>query len=196
MALTIGPAGRGADRRRDLMLHGLGLAVGSMTMAIVLTGVGIAVRHSYEEVAVWLGWLLSVLAVLWLVFVLTGRRTPSRLSRWQVPAHWRHTYPPGFTAVAYGFLLGLGALTDVLTPAFWALAVATVALADLPLALAAWLVLGAVRLWFTARWTLVVAEAVSCGIDPPHDLGSRSVLSFTRLAAAGATLGLALMSIT
>lgn len=191
MALTIGPAGRGADRRRDLALHGLGLLAGTLLMALLLTAVGIGLRAVDADAELWIGGALALLAVVWLLVVVSGRRVPWGRSRWQVPSHWRHTYPPGFTAAAYGFLLGLAAPTDALTPAFWALAGATVALADLPLAITAWLTLAGVRLWFTARWTLVVTAALACSAQPPDDLGNRSVLPIVRFAAASATLALA-----
>ena len=88
----------------------LGLVLVLVNAALDGLGAGSATVTRYGLIVLGLGWTLSALGAPGLPF-------PRR--RWQVPEQWRFTMPIEVTLFAYGALLGVGFLTDVVLPAFW-----------------------------------------------------------------------------
>jgi hypothetical protein len=129
-----------------------------------------------------------VLLVGWAVHLMTGSGIPFPNSRWQVPKDWRHTLPFGFTVGAYGFLLGLGVLTNVVGPVLWALIGASVVIADAPTVLVMWLAYGVTRAAVTAREAWVVGASD----DPGGQQARPSHLRLVRGMACAVLLLLAL----
>lgn len=155
MATAISLAGGEADQSRFFRLHILGLVSGALTMALALTLVGdiidrvLQVGGAQWTDAVVIG--LGFVAAGWASTVSTGRGLPYPRPSWQVPDHWRHTLPPEFTLTAYGYLLGIGALTNAVLPSLWVLITLTVVMHDVPLAITAWLIYAGGRAWTTRR---------------------------------------------
>jgi hypothetical protein len=149
MAQTIAPAVSGNESKRQLIGHGIGLALGSTAMALFLVLVGSLLR----AVGAWrppVVALATAVATLWAITTATGRGLPYPRSRWQVPVAWREELPPLWTVAVYGVLLGLGFATDVVLPAYWLLVGLTIATADVAASLAAWLAYAATRAVTTA----------------------------------------------
>lgn len=149
MALTIGPAVRQGDRGRVLAIHTAGLLTGAVAWCLVLVLAGSALgAAAWPEL---MDELAAVIVAAWTFRVLTSRGVPFPRSRWQVPDVWRHRFPEQFTAFAYGLLLGVGFLTDVVLPAYWILVAATVLSGSLAPALAAWTLYALTRAVTAAR---------------------------------------------
>jgi hypothetical protein len=72
--------------------------------------------------------------------------------------------PPYFTLSAYGYLLGLGFLTDVVVPAYWLLVALTIFGGAGGAVALGWAVYIGARCAVTARATRRVA---ACPLDPP-----------------------------
>jgi hypothetical protein len=158
MAQTFGPAVSGASRRQAMRLHVTGLLLGSGTMAAAVTLVGTSLPLIDHRAIRVVAAVLGVLAAGWAAKMVfrVGLRYPR--ATWQVPEEWRHKLPIGTAAAAYGFLLGLGALTDVVLPAFWLLVGLTIVAGKVSVALAAWTVYGFMRAWMTGRMVQAVVE--------------------------------------
>lgn len=171
MATAISLAGGEAGRSRFFRLHALGLASGALTMALGLTLVGavsnrmLSVAGTQWTAAVLIG--LGFVAVGWALTVSTGRGLPYPRPSWQVPDHWRHTLPPEFTLTAYGYLLGLGVLTNAVLPSLWVLIILTVVMHNILLATAAWLIYAGARAWTTRRDLSPRAPTEASGILLP-----------------------------
>jgi hypothetical protein len=164
MVWTIAPAVSGRQRRRVLTLHVAGLLAGAVTMCMILVLVAAGVSALGLDSPDWLRLVVAALLVAWLIRGITRRGLPYPRSRWQVPEQWRARLPLQATAPAYGYLLGLGALTDVVLPTYWLLVGVTVtALGSFWWALVAWLAYGA------ARGAVTIAGVrhftATCGID-------------------------------
>jgi hypothetical protein len=190
MALTIGPVGHG-ERRPLLVVHGIGLLVGSTTTALVLMLVGVALRPVVPEgdparLAA------LVVAVAWAFNLLTGHGPGFPASHWQVPEQWRHQLPPMFTVFAYGVLLGAGVLTNPVVPLIWVLVALSALLPPSPWIVLAWVLYAATRWGTTLRATKHVNRAGDPGTSNPRPAG----LGVVRLASAAvlAALGIALIS--
>ncbi|MDQ2630410.1 MAG: hypothetical protein M3Y75_05475 [Actinomycetota bacterium] len=167
MALFIGSVGGGASSRQLTLVHTFGLLLGSVSIGLLLWLVGAAVRpvvEGFDLVALLVGAVLAA----WAVRVAVGRGLPFPSSRWQVPQQWRHTLPAGFTAGAYGFLLGVGFLTSVVLPVYWLFVGMSLLVSDLFLVLLAWCIYGGVRAVVTAREARVVSTAADIGSVPAH----------------------------
>lgn len=183
MALTIGPVGDESDRRRLLLSHGLGLLGGALSMALVLTllaallnavlptsSSSMSAAAAIGGVVVLIGWTLSSAGIAGL---------PYPKSRWQVPESWRRVLPAQFALGLYGYLLGLGFLTNVVLPPFWILIAGTVIANDIFLALGSWASYALVRLLLTAYATQrAVAEQDSLEVI---DLRGPGRLVFLRI---------------
>lgn len=178
MALTIGPAVSEAERRHWLAVHGLALWLGALTTACVLTIAGTLLSGPLASGRIVAG-IVVALALAWIARVVAGVGLPFPRSSWQVPDRWRHTLPSRFVAGGYGYLLGLGFLTDPVLPAFWILVGGSVVAASLPLAAGAWTVYALTRLYMTRRAAAVVAASPD---DPPEDVNPRASFAAARAA--------------
>jgi hypothetical protein len=153
MAMTIGPVGGEAERRRLLRWHSVGVLIGSAVMGLLLALAGSLVGAE-------IGWLdgaisvvLAVVLLAWGVRFLSGRGLVYPRSKWQVPEHWRSTLPLPFTVFAYGVMLGVGWVTDVVSPVYWLFAGLTVLMASPGEASVGWAAYAFARLALTARAT-------------------------------------------
>jgi hypothetical protein len=195
MATAISLAGGQARQARFFRLHIVGLALGAVTMAFALTLVGAGLDEVLRSAgppwaqAVLIG--LALVAVGWTLTVVTGRGLPYPRPSWQVPEGWRHTLPTEFTLTAYGYLLGLGVLTNAVLPSLWVLIGLTVAVNSLPLATAAWLLYAASRAWTTRRDLSPHAPTEVSDTSLPHRF-HREARAHTICRAATATLLVAL----
>ncbi len=154
MAAAMGSAGRRATRVQSKVCawHYAGLLAGSMTMASIVAA---AAAVTPQSTALYLGAACVPLALLEAV----GARPPQ--SRWQVPEYWRRSMDPDISAAAYGFILGFGVFTAVMTLGFWAFLL--LALTQPALAIfAAWACYVVGRSF--VHWRLA-ARADSCGIE-------------------------------
>lgn len=104
---------------------------------------GSATATRYGLIVLGLGWTLSALGR-------TGLPFPRR--RWQVPEQWRFTMPIEVTLFAYGTLLGVGFLTDVVLPAFWMFVLVCALLASPAVIVPAALLYAATRFVALALW--------------------------------------------
>lgn len=163
MAWTMGPAVSRVRRRRLLRMHCLSLVLGATTAAavFVLTGALAQRADATGSRAVAAG--AAVIAVGWAMRALGLPGIPYPRSHWQVPEHWRTGMPAYFTLSAYGYLLGLGFLTDVVMPAYWVLVAITVVSGNTAAIALGWFTYVATRAFATARATERVA---ACPIDP------------------------------
>jgi hypothetical protein len=164
MVWTIAPAVSGRHRRQVLIVHGVGLVAGAMTMCfmLILMASGIAALHIGSPP--WLRAAAASVLVAWSFTVATGRGLPYPRSHWQVPERWRATLPLKATAGAYGYLLGLGPLTDVVLPTYWLLVGITLTTAGgAAWALLAWVTYASVRAAVTVRG--VGRYASTCAAD-------------------------------
>lgn len=184
MALAIGPVGDVAHRRRLLMIHGGGLVAGSVLLAAILTIVGVPFRLGFGALPATAQLVVciagSLVLVLWAMRVLTGSGLPFPRSSWQVPSAWRFDMPYEFTLGLYGFLLGLGILTDIVMPTFWLLIAASLAVAHPLLIVLIWIGYALVRLANTWR----VSTELSCSPDPGYEPAAPSGMSRFRIVAA------------
>jgi hypothetical protein len=142
-----------------------------MSLALVLLAAALHPFAGAEAVVV------GVLCGLWAFRVATGAGLPFPRSRWQVPAHWRESLPLLFTLTAYGYLLGLGCLTDVVLPTFWVFVGLSVLDATVVHVVGAWLVYAATRAWRTNRG---VRAAPTC---PVPSTGAATPFGKQRLQA-------------
>jgi len=188
MALTMGFAVSEADRRLRLQVHAVGLVAASLTMALALTGFGVLAGGPAIEIGPIANVLVAGVLVLWAIRAVTGRGLPYPRSGWQVPVEWRESLPPAFTAAAYGYLLGLGFLTDVVLPAYWILVGLTLMVVSLPAAAAGWSVYGVTRAALTWRDSAAVA---TCSIATDALRGRRG-LGVARWICAACLLALAM----
>lgn len=135
MAASLRPAVRGATGkhlRGVLALHGAGLIVGALLMALVLALLGSALTATR---LMWIPIVLAGTALALAALQIAGFGLPQ--SRWQVPEYWRRTLDAGMLPVAYGAILGLGIFTAVTVAAFWVFLVITLRF-PAPVALAGW----------------------------------------------------------
>lgn len=153
MVLTILPAGRGDHLTALLRNHAAGLLLGSAVTALLLTSLGALVAALVPAAGDALLIAAAALAIVWLPNAILPARdaVPWPRSSWQVPEQWRYTMPLGHTMFAFGFLLGVGVVTNAVFPVVWVLVVLTVAAGQPFMALAAWLVFAATRWAMTAR---------------------------------------------
>lgn len=190
MAWTIGPAGRGAKGRRAVTVYAIGTIIAGLTMALLLLLLAPAVRAGLTgdlrsagalvAAAICVGWIPRTLGF-------RGPRYPR--SRWQVPEHWRQTMHMDFTLLVYGFLLGLGFLTDVVLPAYWVLLVGSLVVGSMVSVICCWLLYGAVRAAVVGRGARRYARlAVD---EPPPEICTLTQLRVVRAVAAVALLAVA-----
>lgn len=189
MALAIGPAGSGARKRTLLAAHGLGLLIGATIMAVSLTLLAAGVAPILAAVRDAAAVLAAVTAALWALNTLNtncGLRYPS--SSWQVPAAWKESLPQGFTAAAYGILLGMGFLTSVVVPLYWVLVAGSVAAHSLFVTIVAWWIYSGARLFTTVLGSRAFSDAgmeFEClpTTTPPGSPKSIRVVSAVTLAS-------------
>ena len=189
MALTIGSVGDRAEQRRNLLIHSLGVIAGALVMGLMLVLLGVALQGVLVEIERPMLAITIALLVGWAIYTSLGVGVPFPNSRWQVPKDWRHTLPFKFTVGAYGFLLGLGVLTNVVVPVIWVLVGASIATASAPAVLLIWLVYGITRASVTAREALVVGESD----DPGGQEARPSHLRMVKTLACATLLMLAVM---
>lgn len=146
MVWTIAPAVSGGERRRVLAIHVAGLLAGALTMCLVLVLLAAGVNGLQWTTPSWLHAVTAIVLLAWIVRAVSHRGLPYPRSRWQVPESWRARLPLKATAGGYGYLLGLGPLTDVVLPTYWLLVGVTVfAIDSVGWALVGWLAYGATR---------------------------------------------------
>jgi hypothetical protein len=181
MAWTIGLAGREDDRRRGLIVHSIGTLLGSLTMAFLLILAAPATRALIDSAGSAAATGAAVVLIAWVPRTL-GRRGPAYpRSSWQVPEHWRQTLPMLFTLVLYGFLLGLGILTDVVLPAYWVLVGGSLAVVSLPAVVIAWTAYGITRAYVVL---VGVRQLASSPADEAPEICSATQLSNSRRLVA------------
>lgn len=166
MGATLSLAVRGA-RRRAVTIHAVGMMAGSVTMALCLTVAAAIVAPILSTMPAAAGMTAMVVLAAWALKLTTNVGLPYPRRRWQVPEGWRWELPLPFTLGAYGYLLGLGALTDVVLPLYWVLVGATIAAGSLPLAVAAWIVYAMARVWMTVH-AASIADAHELPPADPH----------------------------
>lgn len=184
MVQTIASTVGGTERRRALMIHAGGLVLGSGVMAAGLFLVGTGLRTLLGEEA--LVYAAGIASLIWAVTTALGRGAPYPRSGWQVPETWRQTLPFRFTVGAYGVLLGLGFLTDVVLPTFWILVALSLALPSLVAVLVAWFAYAAGRAIWTWRESQDAGDP-TCSVTEPGQFrlaryGSASVLVLIAVA--------------
>lgn len=184
MAGSIGPAVR-RERRSLMVSHISGLIAGGALMALTLTLAGglldLAAARSHPVMRSVVFVVVIAVAFGWLSRLTFGWGLPYPRRRWQVPEHWRQSLPPLFTMSSYGFLLGIGFLTDVVLPSYWIMVGATLAVANAALALGAWLLYAGVR----ALITVEQSRAFSAAADERRDVADPPAINAPwRLAAA------------
>lgn len=142
-ALRPGPAavsGPGPKSvHRVTALHGAGLLVGALIMALLL---------SFVRALLVGGGLRSLLfipaAIALMLAFLQCAGLPIPQSSWQVPEYWRRAMDADILPVAYGVVLGFGVFTSVVVGAFWVFVAGTI-LCSVPLALTGWLAYACAR---------------------------------------------------
>jgi hypothetical protein len=159
MVETIGPTGHSGGLRATLaacMTFALGALAGGVATFVSLSTAGLALDAggAAEVVA-------GAIAIAAALGEARGTRILPQVRR-QLPEHWRRVLPMPLAAAGYGVLLGLGFTTFVLTFAVWALAGASVALADPAAGLVVGLAFGA------GRALPVVALAPFAGSEPGY----------------------------
>lgn len=157
MVQTIVPAVSGTDRQRWLRIHTSALVLGSITTALSLTIIGESLQ-SMNWPAHLVLYPASVILVGWIGRSAFGIGLPYPRSRWQVPEVWRDLLPPTATAAAYGYLLGVGFVTDVVLSAYWILFALTIALGDINVAVVAWTTYAVCRAITMVRRMRVIAR--------------------------------------
>jgi hypothetical protein len=177
MALTIGSAGSAAERRPAMRNHVAGLLLGGLTTGLSLAGLGAALRPVADPGSVAVTAVVATLAAGWALTTAVGVGLPYPQSRWQVPEQWRYTLPFPFTVGAYGYLLGLGFLTNTVSAAFWLFVVLSLLVPNTGIVVLAWLLYAATRAVATARGNRRVA---ACPLDPPSEIYSYAALDGTR----------------
>lgn len=177
MAGTIGSVVNRANMPKLVRSHAVGLWLGGLTMALALTLLGALVRPAVLQLFTPLKLLAVPVLLGWAARAMGRGGLPFPSRAWQVPEHWRYTLPPAMTLGAYGYILGLGWLTHIILPTYWILFAGTIAVASVPIALAAWTAFALGR--FLTAWR--GARLVASGNDDvtPHNL------RYTRKAAAG-----------
>jgi hypothetical protein len=191
MVWTIAPAVSGRERRRILGIHSAGLLAGAVTMMCVLLLIGGALRVTGVTGATGgslVQFATAVVLVGWALQAAGGPGLPFPRSRWQVPEDWRATLPLPATGLFYGFLLGLGPLTDVILPAYWLLVGATLASDNVLVAAVAWVVYAGVRALVTIGG--VREYSTSCALDGSPSTQIRP--AYERTVVRMATIGLLL----
>jgi hypothetical protein len=166
-----------------LYLHSTSLALGALTAAAGFTLVGALIRVG-TPAGTWLAWLGAAVLGGWALRTLGLPGVPFPRSHWQVPEHWRTGMPPQFTISAYGYLLGLGFLTDVIVPAYWFLVLLTAADGGFAAIALGWLAYAIARIAVTVRATRRVA---ACPVDPTD---SRLDYAWERRLTRGLTAGM------
>ena len=165
MVQTIASTGGGMEKRSALIVHGIGLVLGAATMALLLFLIGEALRAAEPIETIALG-LLGVLSVVWAVSTLSRRNAWYPRSNWQVPETWRYTLPFRFTAGAYGYLLGIGCLTDVVLPSYWVLFGLSMVVPAFGVVVLAWVIYAVIRWAWTWRFSMR-ATGTACPVVPP-----------------------------
>jgi hypothetical protein len=191
MAGTIGSVVNRARMPTLLRTHAIGLALGAVTMALVLSLLGAVTQPALREFGTPLAIIAGVVLAGWALRIVVPWGLPFPQRSWQVPEHWRYSLPPTVTLGTYGYLLGLGGLTYMVVPTYWLLAAGTVAVTSLPVALCAWIGFALVRFLTTWRGARIVTTASDGSEDvTPHGL------LMTRTAAAGLLAATAIASVT
>lgn len=193
MGLTIGAVGDGASRRHLLQLHGLGLVLAALTVSVALFLIGTLLRPIITDGQTPLTVVAVAVLTGWAIEVLTGRGLAVPRSHWQVPEQWRRELPGAVTAGAFGYLLGLGFLTNVMLPSFWVLVGCSLLSPSLLIVVSAWLIYEGGRYLTTVRATREVGCQLAVpGVDTP-----RGALTppFNWLAEAGAVVVLGLAAV-
>lgn len=129
-------SGSSRTRRRVTGLHVSGLLLGALFFCSLLALIGSVGPGSVVAAGVV---IVSLALVVW---QLAGHKPLQ--SHWQVPEHWRHSLDLDVLSVSYGFLLGFGVFTAVVTSAFWVF-VGLTALVPAPLAYIGWTVYAVTR---------------------------------------------------
>jgi hypothetical protein len=186
MVLTIGPAVGGAERKKLLASHSVGLLLGATVMAFSLALVAAVAQDPLQQGAPVLMPIAGVVAFGWALEVSTGWGLGFPSSSWQVPVSWRDWLPPQITMLAYGFLLGLGFLTTVVFPIYWLLVAGSLFSHSLLLTLMAWWVYGGTRALSTwrgvsKRYSGTAGKPV---VEPPYRALAR-VISIITLVLLG-----------
>lgn len=183
MAWTIGSAVSRARISRLLFVHAVGLLLGAVTMALVLSLLGAVLRPLIDETAEPLAIVASVVLAGWAVRSVDRRGLPYPQRSWQVPEQWRYTVPPTMTLGIYGYMLGLGWLTYMVLPIYWVLFLGTLAVTSLPIALIAWSAFAAGRFLTTRRYARLVAKG-SITSKPSTFVLARAAAAALLVAAA------------
>lgn len=124
---------------RVTALHGAGLLVGAVIMALLLSFIrALLVGGGLRSLLV-----IPVAIALALAFMQCAG-LPIPQSSWQVPEYWRRGMDADILPVAYGVVLGFGVFTSVVVGAFWVFVAATL-LFSVPLALTGWLAYACAR---------------------------------------------------
>lgn len=184
MALTLGPAGRGANLKSLLWNHAAGLGAGATVAGLDVSLIGYALPPNASDAVLVVA---GGAALAWLPrtagwgFGLSWPR-----SRWQVPETWRYLLPMPITAFAFGCLLGVGFLTSPVLPVFWLFVALSVAAHPLT-AVVSWWGYAAARWAMTARESRRIAHS---GLIPDAVHGRRGF----RVARSCAVLALAATS--
>jgi hypothetical protein len=167
MAGTIGSVVNRVRMPKLIQAHAVGLMLGALTTALVLSLLGALARPALREFAVPLKIAAIPVLLGWAFRTMDRRGLPFPHRSWQVPERWRYTLPPMVTLGSYGYLLGVGGLTYMVLPTYWLLVGGTIAV-SLPVALAAWTAFALGRLltaWRGARLVAAGSEDVT-----PHNL--------------------------
>lgn len=172
MVWTIAPAVSGDQRRRVVAIHSLALVAGALTTGLALILVASAVAVLDLGSPPWLRAVAAGVLLAWALRAVTQRGLAYPRSHWQVPESWRARLPLKATAAGYGYLLGLGPLTDVILPAYWLLVgISAAAVLSVPWALAAWVGYGATRA--AATLAGIRGFASTCNVDGTPASGVR-----------------------
>ncbi len=119
---------------------GGGLVLG-LLMAAVAVSVEYILSSDSSALLVFIGVLSFMLGLGEVGLASVGYPTTKR----QVPSEWRYTRPPSVTAGLYGFELGLGFTTIIVSPMYHTFLLGSIAVLDGRLAIAAGAVYGLVR---------------------------------------------------
>jgi hypothetical protein len=192
MALTIGPAVSGAERRRLIAIHAVGLVLGAQTLVLGLMVAGAATGLLPDISPAIVAAGATVGAVGWGLRFLVGRGLPYPRRRWQVPEEWRRTLPSRVAIGLYGYVLGLGILTDPVSPVFWVFVVAVAFVGSAPVAIAGGLLYALVRAAMTHQAARGIARTESSPSE--DDLNFRHGFVLARLGAVAVVIAVLAMS--
>jgi len=129
MSLALAPPVGGGQRRWSqrritvLVSYMAGTTLGGLTLGALLTVLSAMLPDGRVHIA--LGAVVAFVGITAIWVSRFERVLPFR--RVQVPAHWMHWRPLERTALSWGWMLGMGLLSPIITPAFFALLGATIA---------------------------------------------------------------------